>query len=241
MAGVIGRPRSKCFDKRGSGGGVKTINIVQAGYGLIGGTVARQIGDNRTSWQNEFGVDVRITGVTTSSGFVASAPDGIDFRMTEQLSSRRADGRLSAGADAPDLRHAILMDAAAGAGTANLAEEVLGAGGQVVYSNKAPLSQSTTQASVLWQAAESGNVRYETTCGAGLPVISTLKSLLATGDEVIEIVGCLSGTLGAIFSSIAAGDAMSLAIRDAKAAGYTEPDPRDDLSGLDVARKALIL
>jgi homoserine dehydrogenase len=65
--------------------------------------------------------------------------------------------------------------------------------------------------------------------------------LLATGDRVIEIVGCLSGTLGAIFSDIAADMPFSAAIRSAKLAGYTEPDPRDDLSGLDVARKALIL
>ena len=94
---------------------------------------------------------------------------------------------------------------------------------------------------MLWDSATAGSVRYETTCGAGLPVISTLRSLLATGDEVIEIVGCLSGTLGAIFSSVAQDLPMSRAIRDAKEAGYTEPDPRDDLSGLDVARKALIL
>jgi homoserine dehydrogenase len=86
-----------------------------------------------------------------------------------------------------------------------------------------------------------GLVRYETTCGAGLPVISTLRSLIDTGDEVIEIVGALSGTFGAIFSDVANGKPFSAAVRSAKEQGYTEPDPRDDLSGLDVARKALIL
>jgi homoserine dehydrogenase len=94
----------------------------------------------------------------------------------------------------------------------------------------------------LWGAAgPGGRVRYEATCGAGLPVISTLRTLLDTGDEIVQITGSLSGTFGAICSDVAAGKSFSTAVRGAKANGYTEPDPRDDLSGLDVARKALIL
>ena len=85
------------------------------------------------------------------------------------------------------------MDAAAGDATSSFAEAALKADGAVVYSNKAPLSRPMRDARGLWDAAAAGRVRYETTCGAGLPVISTLKSLLATGDRVIEIVGCLSG------------------------------------------------
>ena len=90
-------------------------------------------------------------------------------------------------------------------------------------------------------AGPRGHLRYEATCGAGLPVISTLRTLLDTGDEVTEIVGALSGTLGAIFTDLGNGASFSAAVRAAKEKGFTEPDPRDDLSGLDVARKALIL
>src|SRR5918997_4718229 len=90
-------------------------------------------------------------------------------------------------------------------------------------------------------AGPRGHLRYEATCGPGLPVISTLRSLLDSGDEPIEIVGALSGTLGAIFTDLGNRASFSQAVRAAKVNGFTEPDPRDDLSGLDVARKALIL
>ncbi|HRA47842.1 MAG TPA: hypothetical protein PK819_07230 [Thermomicrobiales bacterium] len=221
---------------------MKRINLVQAGFGLIGTAVAEQVLANRAMWAEAYGLDVRITGICSSRGIIGLAAEGIDSeQITALIASRRAGDLIAPVDGRPILDQAIVLDAAAGTGTTALAKSALAAGGAVVYSNKAPLSQATTEVADLWSAARSGLVRYETTCGAGLPVISTVKSLLATGDEVIEIVGCLSGTLGAIFSSIAEGAPMSQAVLDAKAAGYTEPDPRDDLSGLDVARKALIL
>jgi len=137
----------------------------------------------------------------------------------------------------------IAMDAAAGDRTAVFDAAVLEAGGGVVLSNKAPLAMPRgTAGDQLWAETGPGRrVRYEATVGAGLPVLSTLRTLLDTGDEVLEITGTVSGTFGAIFSDVAAGLSFSEAVRTAKANGYTEPDPRDDLSGLDVARKALIL
>jgi homoserine dehydrogenase len=138
----------------------------------------------------------------------------------------------------------IVADSATGDATATIAARALELGGGVVYSNKAPLSlpNGNPAGDAIWAAAgPGGTVRYETSCGAGLPVISTLQSLLETGDDVIEIAGTVSGTFGAIFSDVADGKSFSAAVRSAKERGYTEPDPRDDLSGLDVARKALIL
>ncbi|MFV2016451.1 MAG: bifunctional aspartate kinase/homoserine dehydrogenase I, partial [Candidatus Heimdallarchaeota archaeon] len=82
---------------------------------------------------------------------------------------------------------------------------------------------------------------YETTAGAGLPIISTLKDLIKTGDKVIEIEGVLSGTLSFIFNNLSDELTFSEIVKQAKEEGYTEPDPRDDLSGLDVARKLVIL
>jgi homoserine dehydrogenase len=84
-------------------------------------------------------------------------------------------------------------------------------------------------------------VRHEATVGAGLPVIDTLHKLQDSGDRVLRIEGCPSGTLGFLFGELGRGAAFSGALRAAMARGYTEPDPRDDLSGTDVARKALIL
>ncbi|MDF3043755.1 MAG: akhSDH1 [Thermomicrobiales bacterium] len=116
---------------------------------------------------------------------------------------------------------------------------VIGLGGALVTPEPDGLGPLAAE---LWATAgPRGHLRYEATCGAGLPVISTLRSLLDSGDEPIEIVGALSGTLGAIFTDLGNQASFSQAVRSAKAKGFTEPDPRDDLSGLDVARKALIL
>jgi homoserine dehydrogenase len=108
----------------------------------------------------------------------------------------------------------------------------------VVLANKIPLAAD-------WNAAKAffkyPNLRYECTVGAGLPVIKTLHYLLDTGDRVTRIEGCLSGTLGYLCTELEQGVSYSQAIEQARTLGYTEPDPRDDLSGKDVARKALIL
>ena len=138
----------------------------------------------------------------------------------------------------------VVVDAAAGERTAEFDALALQRGSGVVLSNKAPMAMpSDHQAGkVLWvEAGAGGRLRYEATCGAGLPVFSTLRGLLDTGDDVLEIQGAVSGTLGAIFADLAAGTTFSAAVRSAMENGFTEPDPRDDLSGLDVARKALIL
>ena len=82
---------------------------------------------------------------------------------------------------------------------------------------------------------------HEATVGAGLPIIDTINKLQESGDEVLRIEGCPSGTLGYLFGELGRGSTFSAALRAAMALGYTEPDPRDDLSGMDVARKALIL
>jgi homoserine dehydrogenase len=220
---------------------LRRVDLTLAGFGLIGSEVCRLISANAAFWRSGLDLDVRLVEIRSSRGRLAFDRDGIGPDVIVGLTRQAhpiddADSGAAAGHGLP-----ILMDAATGTGAVDLAKRFLRDGGCVVYSNKAPLSQATPQASALWDAAGSGKVRYETTCGAGLPVISTVASLLRSGDRVVQITGCLSGTLGAIFSSVADGQPMSTAIRAAKDAGYTEPDPRDDLSGLDVARKALIL
>jgi homoserine dehydrogenase len=227
--------------------------------GTVGGETIEQTIANRDRWQHAYGLDVRIGAVIGRGGaLVASEPDGLPDDLLHGLApSRRAGQALREAAAGRELVEppeaiallinqgpVVVMDAAAGEETAALDGRALASGAGVVLSNKAPLAlpMENPLAAQLWHAAgPRGHVRYEATCGAGLPVISTLRTLLDTGDEPVEIVGALSGTLGAIFTDLGNGALFSEAVRSAKDNGFTEPDPRDDLSGLDVARKALIL
>jgi len=113
-------------------------------------------------------------------------------------------------------------------------------GAYLVLSNKGPLSGSTAQYEQLRRMIPD-RLWHEATVGAGMPIISTMGGLLETGDEILEIQASPSGTLGFIMSAVEAGRSFSEAVEDAVDLHYAEPDPRDDLSGLDVARKAIIL
>ena len=115
-------------------------------------------------------------------------------------------------------------------------------GAHVVMSNKWPLSEPYARHEALLAAgAPASRIGFETTVGAALPVISTLQKLLQTGDDVRRIEAAVSGTLGYVLSRLDEGTPFSSAVREAHRLGYTEPDPRDDLSGVDAQRKALIL
>ena len=238
---------------------MERVALVQIGIGTVGGETVAQALANRGRWRRELGLDVRVAAVAGRAGAVVEEPGGeLPEGLLRDAVSNRREGQGLAGvatgralvppaeaiARLAAAGPTVVLDAAAGDETAPLLAEALNAGAGVVLSNKAPLALPLADpvSAALWAAAGSrGHLRYEATCGAGLPVISTLRTLLETGDDVVEIQGALSGTLGAIFGDLAAGLPFSAAVRSAKERGYTEPDPRDDLSGLDVARKALIL
>lgn len=232
---------------------MKRVGIIQLGFGTVGGAVLEQIAHSQSRWRETHGVDVSVEAVVGRSGArVADGEGGFTQSELESIVAgrRRGDGYdttvtpKEALAEIATGMPVIVMDASAGAGATDLLIETLDFGGGVVLSNKAPLAlpSSDRRTSTLWsQAGPTGRVRYEATCGAGLPIISTLRSLLDSGDEMLEITGTVSGTFGAIFSAVGMGVPFSRAVVEARAQGYTEPDPRDDLSGLDVARKGLIL
>jgi aspartokinase/homoserine dehydrogenase 1 len=127
--------------------------------------------------------------------------------------------------------------------TGPLLREMADAGFDVVLANKRPLAAPFPEYRALLDALEAhgGRLRHEATVGAGLPLILSVQQLIRTGDRVRRLEGALSGTLGTVLSALDGGTPFSVAVRQARAAGMTEPDPRDDLSGMDVARKALIL
>ena len=141
------------------------------------------------------------------------------------------------------LERLIVIDATASDEIALLYPDLLESQISVITPNKRANTQDMAFYSRLMHAARNHHVPYfyETTVGAGLPVISTLRDLIRAGDEIISIEGMFSGTMGYLFSKMKEGWSFSRAVLDAKEKGFTEPDPRDDLDGSDIARKALIL
>jgi aspartokinase/homoserine dehydrogenase 1 len=127
--------------------------------------------------------------------------------------------------------------------TSDLLCAALAQGFDIVLANKRPLAGSWNSYERLWAASGAGQqrIRYEATVGAGLPIIDTYLKLAETGDRVLQIDGCVSGTLMYLASAVSEGRPFSDAVREAVEKGYAEPDPREDLSGRDAARKALIL
>ncbi len=121
-------------------------------------------------------------------------------------------------------------------------EELLASGAAVVAANKRAFSGSMARYRALTNLeADGARAYFETTVGAGLPVLRTISDLVATGDEIVSVEGVFSGTLGFVLGEVMAGQSFSEALAEARAQGYTEPDPREDLSGQDVVRKLLIV
>lgn len=133
----------------------------------------------------------------------------------------------------------VVVDCSASSETMGVLNQAVDLGCCIVLANKKPLTAAMDDYDKL--VAHPRRIRYESTVGAGLLVIASLNRILSSGDPIRCIVACLSGTLGYVMSEVEGGKPFSQVVKDAKSLGYTEPDPRDDLSGMDVARKALIL
>lgn len=226
-------------------------DVVLLGFGQIGRTLAGMLARARQD-----GPRARVVGVIDRSGYVFD-PNGLSARRLSWLAKEKARGvRLSATTggvaattrEALDaiarhaLSHPIFVDLTAD-DTGPLLRSALAAGMDVVLANKRPLAGALAEARALQETARAHDRRilHETTVGAGLPIIDTYYKLVEARDRVHRIDGCTSGTLGFLLSEIGRGRPFSDSLRRAMEKGYTEPDPRDDLSGLDVARKALIL
>jgi aspartokinase/homoserine dehydrogenase 1 len=240
------------LDKIGGGAAATSTHadVVILGYGRIGRELATQLAEIAGSRA------VRVVAVVDSSGYVFE-PRGLSKRRLATLAAAKEGGTaladmpkgVRAGAESAlseVRRHAlsrpILVDVTAG-DTSAVLEAALVGGMDIVLANKRPLAARRGSSGGLTKSASSRGRRvlHEATVGAGLPIIDTINKLQESGDEVLRIEGCPSGTLGYLFGELGRGATFSAALRAAMALGYTEPDPRDDLSGMDVARKALIL
>ena len=225
---------------------VEQLNLVCMGVGQVGGTLLDQI-QAATSHLLARGIDIRVVALARSKSHLL-AVGGLD--LTDWREALKSDGRphadprevLDAVADLR-LPNLVFVDNTASADIAGLGPVALEMGMHWVSSNKVAASGPQASWNAALDVARSKGLRvlYETNVGAALPVIQTLGSLRATGDRIHAIQAVLSGSLNFIFSKVGAGESFVDAVVEARNLGYTEPDPRMDLSGADVARKITIL
>ena len=223
----------------------KTLALAVVGVGNIGGTLLRQLRE-RQAYLLEQGFDAKVIAVANSRRFVVMR-DGIDLdRWREELdaSTRRMDPHaLAREIAALDLADAVLVDCTAELSIVDAYPEFIKANLHIITPSKRanvlPWRRYTALRELL--AAHQKYFLYETNVGAGLPIISTLRDLIASGDEITKVEGIFSGTLSYLFNTFDGTTPFSTLVREAHRLGYTEADPREDLSGQDVARKLLIL
>ena len=220
-----------------------TVSIGLIGPGTVGAVLLEQIASQRERLLRDFHLDLRVRGILTSKRMLLS---DTSLTMDEWRSSngQRADvDTFEEHIHAEHLPHTVILDCSASAAIADQYPRWLGKGIHIATPNKKANSGALDlYTRVMASRREAGShYLYEATVGAGLPIIVTLRDLRETGDEVKRIEGIFSGTLAYLFNVWDGSQPFSEVVRDAKAKGFTEPDPRDDLSGMDVARKLVIL
>ena len=224
-----------------------TISIGVIGPGTVGRVLLDQLASQRARLMRDFNIDLRVRGILRTQQMLMAEP-AIDLaQWRDQLAGKSAVAtNMEAFVDhvhVDHLPHAVIIDCSANESVALRYRDWLAAGLHVITPNKKANSGTLEYYDGLRAAGRAGGAHYlyETTVGAGLPVVQTLRELHETGDEIRAIEGIFSGTLAYLFNVYDGSVPFSAIVRDAKKMGYTEPDPRDDLSGLDVARKLIIL
>jgi aspartokinase/homoserine dehydrogenase 1 len=222
-----------------------TVSIGLIGPGTVGGVLLDQLASQRERLLRDFHLDLRVRGILTSKRMLLSETSltPADWLDTSAKTVAADLSRFEEHVHAEHLPHAVILDCSASADVAEQYPRWLAAGIHLATPNKkansGPLDLYTR---VLHARRDAGShYLYEATVGAGLPIITTLRDLRETGDEIRRIDGIFSGTLAYLFNVWDGRVPFSSVVRDAKAKGFTEPDPRDDLSGMDVARKLVIL
>src|SRR3954452_18320227 len=215
------------------------------GVGNVGGAVLRQLQQQRAYLLSK-GFDVTVVGLANSTRFIAD-PNGIDLRRwPEELraSSERMDAAAFAGRiGAMEITNVALVDCTVGPTIVDAYPAFIDANLHIITPNKWANALPWRRYEALMTLLErrKRHFLFEANVGAGLPIVSTLRDLIASGDEIVRIEGILSGTLSYLFNTFDGSVPFSALVADAHGLGFTEPDPREDLSGQDVARKLLIL
>jgi aspartokinase/homoserine dehydrogenase 1 len=224
----------------------KTVSIGLIGPGTVGSALLRQIEKQHARLESRFNLDLRVRGIARSDRMLLGERR-IDLSGWQSAFDRGAvDLDLVAfetHVNPDHLPHAIIIDCTASEFIASRYTDWLSRGIHVITPNKKAFSGPFESYKALQAAANEGSAHYfyETTVGAALPVITTLCDLIHTGDDVHSVQGIFSGTLAYLFNVYDGSRPFSDIVREARENGFTEPDPRDDLSGMDVARKLTIL
>jgi bifunctional aspartokinase / homoserine dehydrogenase 1 len=219
----------------------EVINLFLAGYGNVGSALVDLVQKNRDLYHR-----IRIHGVINSTKMVISDKEISVENLKKELHDSKVPSDLKAYAKKiKELNYpnSVFVDVTASELLPDIYLDVLRAGAHIVAANKKATTRDYTFYSKLKKTAEENNVRFlfETNVGAALPVISTMNDLIRAGDKITRIEGVLSGTLSFIFNNLSSTKKFSKLVKEAKELGYTEPDVREDLSGMDAARKILIL
>ena len=224
----------------------KPLNLFMIGVGLIGKTLIEQISSQLKVLETKQNLELRFVGLANSKKMLFDEK-GIDLsnweqQLSEATQANDLNGFVQQAIDM-NLRNSIFIDCTANEAVANIYQPLLANSISITTPNKIANSGELTYYQELKKTAKQYNAKYlyETNVGAGLPVINTLNSLVHSGDKIIKIEGILSGTLSYIFNTYDGSTPFSQVVKAAKEQGFTEPDPRNDLNGKDVARKILIL
>ncbi len=223
----------------------RTIDVYLVGPGRVGAAFLEQLHAHSAVLAREEQTYVRLAGLATSTRMLLDAR-GIEpgaWRGRLAADGQPADlGRFVEAIVEPRRPTAVFVDCTASDAPTQCFGRLIDARVPVIAANKRPFSGGLDAYRRIKDAVARGAaVHYETTVGAGLPVLGTLADLVRTGDHVQRIEGVLSGTIGFVLDALRSGAPFSAAVKDAHDRGYSEPDPRDDLMGADVGRKILIL
>lgn len=223
----------------------KVLNIFICGVGTVGGKLIEQIQEQQEILKKEHRLALNVVGIASSKKAIFTR-DGIDLTTyREQLASAEDSNpqKLLENILAMNIFNSVFVDCTASYDVAQLYQSLLEHNVSVIACNKVAASSQYENYLKLKQTALTHGVkfRFETNVGAGLPIIGTINDLVHSGDKILKIEAVLSGTLNYIFNEIAEDVPFSETVRRAKEAGYAEPDPRIDLSGMDVVRKLVIL
>jgi len=222
-----------------------TLSIGLIGPGTVGRVLLAQIA-TQIDRLRELNLDLRVRGIASSKRMLLEESSVDLSRWTERMAETGEALNLEKfinHVQADYVPHTVVIDCTASAEVADRYQEWLARGIHIVTPNKKANSGTLPYYRALQDAKRDSGTHYlyEATVGAGLPIIQTLRDLRGTGDDVTQIEGIFSGTLAYLFNVFDGSESFSSIVRAAKAKGYTEPDPRDDLSGVDVARKLIIL
>ncbi len=224
----------------------RTLNLFMVGPGLIGSALLEQIKDQHQYLKTNKALDIRLITIANSRQMLLNE-DGIDLsNWKTDLEKVSGDMSLDIFVEKMielDLPNSVFVDNTSNKEITKYYEQILDASIAIVTPNKVANSSEYSLYNTLKDTAARRGVKfmYETNVGAGLPIIGTLQDLVNSGDEIIKVEGVLSGSLSYIFNTYDGSTSFKDVVLQAKELGFTEPDPRDDLNGMDVARKILIL